>query len=156
MRMFFTILSVVATLLPALQACLTNFEYYDFLNNACLPCHHTCTTCFDLTVCVACNSQYFLGSDNTCSSCPFGCAVCDNSQTCITCQDGLYIDQDGDCLSCPLGVDTCSIALVEDCTEGYFLLGGICAGCLDNCAKCSDFVMCSMCIDGYYVVPAQT
>ena len=31
------------------------------------------------------------------------------------------------------------------------MLGSICAGCLQNCKTCQDFVTCILCNIGYYV-----
>lgn len=55
----------------------------------------------------------------------------------------MYLDGDGLCSTCSLGVKSCTIAVVESCLEGFFMLGDICARCIDNCAECSDFTTCT-------------
>jgi len=86
----------------------------------------------------------------------FGCAVCNNATSCVTCNEGLYIDSKGNCLSCAQGVKSCTIAMVESCKTGYFFLGSICAGCLDSCDTCQDFVTCTLCSIGHYLSSTQT
>jgi hypothetical protein len=129
-----------------IQFCLTTHEYYDYLTNTCLPCAYNCLTCFDSSLCVACATSYYLDTTNhVCLSCGYGCGVCTDADTCTTCLAGLYIDANGECQACDIGVSGCTIALVESCSDGYFMLGDICAGCLDNCRSCGDFITCTQC-----------
>lgn len=76
---------------------------------------------------------------------------CTSSTTCITCNSGLYINSGGNCLPCTTGVSSCTIAVVDSCQGGYFLLSGICGQCLDNCYSCVDFITCTSCDSGYYL-----
>lgn len=82
--------------------------------------------------------------------------MCTDANSCNTCISGLYVNADGDCMACALGVKSCTIALIDSCKSGYFMLGDICAGCLANCDQCSDFVTCNLCFQGYYVSPNLT
>ena len=95
-------------------------------------------------ICAVCADEFYL-DDNTakCVKCPFGCKTCSDSVSCVTCNKGMYIDGKGNCIPCPTGVSSCSIAVIEKCHDQYFLLGGICAGCLENCMICEDFVSCT-------------
>ena len=146
---------VLICILPFAQPqCLSYYEYLDSTTSLCLPCAHNCLTCLDSVTCAFCADEYYIDSNtNSCLKCPFGCQVCTSSTTCKTCNSGLYINADGGCVSCSVGIKSCSIAIVESCHDEYFLLGGICAGCLDNCKKCEDFVTCNICDIGYYVGP---
>lgn len=132
------------------QSCLSTFEYSDANTGLCLPCPTSCLSCFDNQFCTACVAQYYLNG-SICSPCPFGCSVCTDSSLCTTCIQGLYINAQGKCVACANGVKSCTIAILESCNSGYFLLGNICAGCFANCAICQDFVTCLTCNIGYYV-----
>lgn len=133
--------------------CLGNYEYSDPNTNQCLPCGYSCLTCFNDIFCMQCVPQYYLYND-TCFKCSFGCSICSNATSCTTCNDGLYLTAAGTCSVCSTGVGTCTIATIQTCQDTYFLLDTICAGCLTNCKTCSDFVTCSQCSLGYYLVPS--
>ena len=132
------------------QQCLSYYEYNDFNTGNCLPCGISCISCFDSVICTQCVSEYYL-SNNQCQKCSFGCSICSSASSCSTCNDGLYLTSSGACLACGTGVATCTIATVQSCSENYFMLGTICAGCLTNCKTCSDFVTCSTCALSYYL-----
>jgi hypothetical protein len=99
--------------------------------------------------------EYYL-FNSTCLPCSFGCSICSTSTACLTCNDGLYLTNTGSCAVCGVGVGTCTVAVIMTCQTGYFLLSNICAGCLTNCAECSDFVSCTKCTSGYYLSPSGT
>ena len=153
--MLIPIIAILALLPLASPQCLSNYQYADPNTGSCLPCPYNCKSCFNQLFCMQCTPQHYL-SNAQCLPCSFGCSVCQDPSTCTTCNDGLYLTASGGCSPCATGVATCSIATIQTCTSGYFLLGSICAGCLSNCKTCSDFVTCSACMLGYYLEPTGT
>ena len=148
---------VVFFLLASLGlGCLAVYEYTDPFTGNCLACDPTCKSCFNSTYCLQCAEEHYLTGSFSCGRCSFGCKVCTGATGCSTCNDGLYLTSAGECLSCDNGVATCTIATVQTCSDGFFLLSSICAGCFSNCKTCTNFVSCTECALGYYLTGSGT
>ena len=60
------------------------------------------------------------------------------------------------CIKCPVGAQTCTLSAIQSCSNGYYLLNGVCLQCQNNCMSCSDSVTCSNCNDGFYLNSSGT
>ena len=81
---------------------------------------------------------YYLCPSNQCLVCIDNelkiFSECDNSQECSSIEG---------CLNC-ITNDECVI-----CSQGYYLLNGICIKCIEGCSKCSNSDTCDYCMSGY-------
>ena len=104
--------------------------YFDEEKN---DCHKKC----DGVTCVKRVLYYYKCPINRCLVCSNDVlqiySECDNSENCT--KEG--------CLNC-ITDDECVI-----CTQGYYLLNGICKRCTEGCSICSDDDTCIYCLSGY-------
>ena len=84
------------------------------------------------------NDNYYSCPSNKCLICVGNelkiWSKCDNSDICS--------EMDG-CLNC-ITSDECVV-----CSQGYYLLGGVCLKCPDGCSSCSNNYTCDFCMSGY-------
>lgn len=92
--------------------------YYKALDNTCVACHSSCSTCTaaGASSCKSCAEGKYLTDTNTCASCGGDCLTCEGSATTCTstCADGFFFGDDG-CLPCGIGCNTCT--MIHTCTD---------------------------------------
>ena len=137
----------------------------------CIPCTTGCSTCAlpqEITnpnniyiymtavtpICTAC-SQYYGLIDGKCEECRTPCVSCDGDiKNCTECMEGYVLSADGDaCLDCPHGCAKCSLDKRDECKKcwdlGFYLYGGQCHSCIDDCYVCEYGDRCQKCRSNY-------
>lgn len=86
---------------------------------------------------------YFFKLYHTCSS--NKCLICDNNELKIfsECDNSEECSLNEGCLNC-ITNEECLI-----CSQGYYLLNGICKKCIEGCSICSNSNTCDYCMSGY-------
>lgn len=142
--------------------------YLDLETKTCKYCHHSCTSCNNITYCTSCSSNYYLVvSENTCvlpSGCPLKTypdptsRICNNCHmSCLTCI-GPFINH---CKSCDLSkgymelttyVGTCDPLV---CSDGTYLniSSSKCEPCNSRCLTCIDNDNCLECKSMHLIFP---
>ena len=97
--------------------------------------------CYEKCYGIDCDQQisknYFSCVSNKCLFCS------DNILSIVSnCDNSDFCDIDN-CLNC-LTKDECAI-----CTQGTYLIGGLCKKCIEGCASCSNSETCDYCLSGY-------
>jgi proprotein convertase subtilisin/kexin type 5 len=166
--------------------------YFNPTTKTCNPCVITCTLCSDPSTCTTCYSGASISggicscptatySDQTTSRClnctAIGCTSCAGNiysslsaprilapnASCM-CPDQTY-DFNGQCMSCVINCCLCNTTGCIVCTNGQFLLNGVCGSCPNsfigvngiciacpqNCITCSQPASCSLCNPLYYL-----
>ena len=99
----------------------------------------------------ACVCRNGWGGSDCEMKCEDGCRGCSVANKCESCEQGFFLQGSGcvrcsdSCLSCNGSPDTCTA-----CAKGSELVGSVCkTSCIENCAACDE--PCSRCDIGYFV-----
>ena len=126
----------------------------------CTNCHISCSTCFDQTLCMTCNTGYLsrhvpglcypdlqcnLGQWNdlgVCTPCHNSCQACLNASSCESCHEGYD------------WIATGQLCLLK-CLNTEYRDGDSlrCTPCPPQCETCTDATTCILCAFGYFPGP---
>ncbi|EFO63634.1 High cysteine membrane protein Group 5 [Giardia lamblia P15] len=127
-------------------------------NDICVPCYGSianCIGCSDRFHCTECLPGHYL-HDNLCVRCDENCLACEiTATTCTDCEDG-FVLQNSTCLKASSVIDNCLHAKnttdpmegCSTCRGGFYVTGGACGKCVDNCRQCKGPAI-SDCILGF-------
>ena len=96
-------------------------------------------------VCITCGEHHRIehkaGKQATCAACGAGCVLC-NTTHCLACEEGSIFNDMRD--ACIGGKQTSLVG----CSEGFFLEGGECVECGEECTRCRSSTECVLCREG--------
>lgn len=142
----------------------------------CLPCHYSCSTCQEYSVCLTCDSSkfriqkagvslcecqdgYFDNGVQLCPACDTTCKTCSSYAHCLTCDSTtLFRTLDSTTYTCPCSpgyYESAVTYLCELCEYSCLTCdnGQSCVDCIDDRVLSSITGLC-VCPDGYYEDPA--
>lgn len=134
------------------------------INNECIDCQSPCQSCSKtINHCTTCIDGYYLYNTQCLTNCPIGtyesgkgcencnskCKTCKDENTCDSCLDGYFFYNNMCYKEC--------FTLDDPINNKYFgknHYDKVCTQCSEsNCNKCAeDFLICTECIDSYYLV----
>ena len=125
----------------------------------CRNCPSNCLNCTDNLTCLHCQHNYGITNNGTCHRlCPLQAYYIKLTKSCDLC-DASCLDCIGpnstDCISCfsHHSLEDGQCILNTTCPTGQFFnqIDIECIPCIDNCLICNNSLMCSHCIDGYFL-----
>lgn len=123
-----------------------------------MKCINNCQKCYNNTSCSQCNAGYFYTSaTNQCLACTQpNCLTCSGGSVCTSCAMGTFLSNTTNnytCEACPTGCEVCTgLATCISCIDGYYMLGGQCYPCSEECTSCvSNPYKCVGCVSGFYL-----
>jgi hypothetical protein len=139
------------------------------MQGKCQPCHASCRTCKDNTLCTSCKEGYFNSTNmhfSYCQTCSTGCKACTSGTSCQSCNPG-YLLGSGACTVCGSDCVTCtSLTVCTQCSITSTLIAGICYLCTDpaksgsaGCQACQtvgNLTSCTKTAVSYYLNNGQS